>query len=892
MKDVRLGKKLAFGFAIVLFLLAVDALTGIFSLNSVINNYQNEFKNEADVNIKAEELQSFLLQVRRSEKDFDARKDVKYIKRVNDFLDKADINITEMSKKSSFEDIKSKLKDVSREVADYRENFKDYSNKVIARGLTENDGIQGKFRTAAHNFEGSIEQINLENWMVDYLMIRRHEKDYMLRSDKKYVDNADKVLSRLEQKINSSNIRGITKNDLIKSLDVYQQGFHDLLDADAEITKTLATMKTSADRVLEHAEEINKSQIAYLAAIEQEISDSANTATQVLWIGGILAVLFGLVISRYLTKTITGPIMELTQAAETLATGDLNLEISIYQGDEVGQLAEAFRNMSDALKEKAEVADQIAAGNLSVNVKEQSNADVLGKAMVTMRDSIVNMQVNLQKTIEDQKAGNIDSRCEPAKFQGAYADLLSGVNETLDAVINPVLEGINILQEYAKGDLRKEMRQLPGKQIVLTEGLNTVRNNLKALIEEGLKLATAAQEGRLETRGNANKFDGGYREIIEGMNNIVNNILEPVNEAVGCLEELSKGNLTIEVSGDYQGDHAVMKNALNNTIDSLNDILGQVGIAVGQVSSGAQQVSDSSSAVSQGASEQASSLEETSSSMGEIGSQTKQNAENAAKANDLAASAQQAAENGNKQMQHMLEAMSSISDSSGQISKIIKVIDEIAFQTNLLALNAAVEAARAGVHGKGFAVVAEEVRNLAQRSAKAAKETTELIEGSAERVEYGSKITNETAQALGEIIERITSASDLVGEIASASKEQVQGIEQVNQALQQIDQVTQSSTANAEESASAAEELSSQSVQLQQMIQKFKLRGNGNGYDFFPLSHEEKNSREIKSKELAGTIHSPSGNGNGKGNEKRVRKTSKGKSVKNIDLDDKDFGNF
>lgn len=294
------------------------------------------------------------------------------------------------------------------------------------------------------------------------------------------------------------------------------------------------------------------------------------------------------------------------------------------------------------------------------------------------------------------------------------------------------------------------------------------------------------------------------------------------NEVVGSLEMLAQGNLTFEVMP--RDEHDIVRGALRKTFKDLNGLMSQIHAGAEQMASGASQVTDNSQSLSQGATQQASSLEEISSSMSQLGGQTKTNAENANQANQLTVISERAAEKGNNQMQEMIAAMAEINQSSKNISKINKVIDEIAFQTNLLALNAAVEAARAGKHGKGFAVVAEEVRSLAARSAQAAKETAFLIEGSAAKTSRGSEIANQTAASLKEIVESIHKVSGLVMEIASASNEQAQGIAQVNQGLGQIDLVAQQTTANAEESAAAAEELSAQANQLQAMLSRFTLQ--------------------------------------------------------------------
>jgi methyl-accepting chemotaxis protein len=283
------------------------------------------------------------------------------------------------------------------------------------------------------------------------------------------------------------------------------------------------------------------------------------------------------------------------------------------------------------------------------------------------------------------------------------------------------------------------------------------------------------------------------------------------DDILAAFQKLAEGNFTFKAKG-------LIREPLSKANENLNRIMGQINSAADQMSSGAGQVNNASQSLSQGATEQAAALEEVSSSLVELGEQTSTNAENANQANQLSGQAKRAAEKGNQQMQEMVAAMGDINESGQSISKIIKVIDEIAFQTNLLALNAAVESARAGKHGKGFAVVAEEVRNLAARSAQAARETAQLIEGSVDKTSKGSAIANLTAEALDAIVGDVAETAKLINGIAEASNQQALGIAQVNRGLTQIDQVTQQNTANAEESSAAAEQLASQARELRAML--------------------------------------------------------------------------
>jgi len=305
------------------------------------------------------------------------------------------------------------------------------------------------------------------------------------------------------------------------------------------------------------------------------------------------------------------------------------------------------------------------------------------------------------------------------------------------------------------------------------------------------------------------------------------------------LDSLAEGDCTVETHEDYKGDFVTIKTALNTIVSNLNRMFSDINQSADQVASGADQVSSGAQALSQGATEQASSIEELSASITEIAGQVNQNATNSAAANKTSIEASAEVTHGNEQMQQMIGAMVEISDSSKQIGKIIKTIEDIAFQTNILALNAAVEAARAGTAGKGFAVVADEVRNLASKSAEAAKNTTVLIESSIKAVENGTKIADETGKSLSVIIEGVQKTSDLIAEISKSSNEQATAINQVTQGVDQISAVVQTNSATSEESAATSEELSGQAQVLKDTLAFFKLKEGSGSTQTAPKSAKD-----------------------------------------------------
>lgn len=522
---------------------------------------------------------------------------------------------------------------------------------------------------------------------------------------------------------------------------------------------------------------------------------------------------------------------QVEQVIRAAAAGQLNARLDTERFDGfMLSLSTGVNALLDAIvgpmNEAANCIERIANGDVPELITEayQGDFNTLKSNLNTCITAINLLVEDSDRLVQASVAGQLSTRADATKHKGDFKKIIQGVNDSIDAIVTPLSVAADYVDRIANGDIPEPISEdYKGDFNNLKDNLNTCISAINQLIFDANSLATAAVEGNLTTRAEVEQHQGDFRKIVAGVNNALDAMVEPISDTNEVMSALANGDLTKKMNKDYQGDFASLSNAVNTSVGNLEELVGKVVTSAENIGKSAQEISSGVMNLSERTEQQASSLEQTASSMEEMTSTVKQNADNSLVANDLAIEAQKRAGIGGEVVGRAQVSMEEINTSSKKISDIITVIDEIAFQTNLLALNASVEAARAGEMGRGFAVVAAEVRNLAQRSAEAAKEIKDLIRDSVNKVDEGTEQVSRSGDTLGEIVESVEKVTDMISNISTASSEQSSGIEQVNKAISQMDEMTQQNAALVEQASAASASMAESSRALITLLSSFKV---------------------------------------------------------------------
>jgi methyl-accepting chemotaxis protein len=564
----------------------------------------------------------------------------------------------------------------------------------------------------------------------------------------------------------------------------------------------------------------------------QDIEITANRSTVTMVVLALGCALFGIVVAYFISGSVTKPIRIVSAALDNVAKGNLDfaVDISHISKDETGDLMRNVHIVKEALK------------------------------TIMFDLTHINHEFNV--------VGDINYRADAGKYQNSFKEVMESVNKLLDNQLEDVNTILGVMNQIVDGDFNVKVRDLPGKKEILPQTVRAVAAGLQSVSAEiGGMITAAATKGDLRFKIDETKYKNDWRAIMTGLNQVAQAVDEPlteirtvmnkvrmcdfdatvegnyagdflaikndVNEVVSvlrtyigeiaaCLYALAAGDLTHRINGNFYGEFSQIENSITHINDSLRKTITEIDSASGQLLTGVKLIANRSGELNQGAVEQAASVQKINTAIDLMVQQTKQNAHNAEEASTLSNKSTQNAVSGHNDMKNMLDAMTKINESSRDISRIIKIIQDIAFQTNLLALNASVEAARAGEQGKGFSVVAEEVRNLANRSQSAASETTEKVEDSIDRVKKGSDMALSTAAALDIIVANAGEVMNIINGISVVSRQQAEAIGNLGDGIEQISRIAQNNLAVSEETASAAQELNTQAESLKRLVSYFR----------------------------------------------------------------------
>lgn len=476
----------------------------------------------------------------------------------------------------------------------------------------------------------------------------------------------------------------------------------------------------------------------------------------------------------------------------------------------------AFRwSITRAATLVTEAAAAVARGELAAT-ETVGGVDEFAKIALSVgriRTTLGGLIEKMNSMSAEHARGESDVRIDATAFEGEYARMATGINTMAAEHLSVMDRSMDCVRAFGEGDFDAALPRFPGKLGRLNDTVERVRANLKALIEDATRLAAAAVEGELDTRADDTRHPGDFRRIVRGLNETMDAVVLPLREVLHVMGAVERGDLTLNLRGEYRGEFAVLRQAVNSTLARLSEMIAEVTLASQQLSMAAGQVTQTSQSLSRAAYEQASGVEETSASLREITTSIENNAEGARVTDGIAQTAAREAQEGGQAVDMTVTAMKSI-------AARISLVDEIADQTNLLALNAAIEAARAGEHGRGFAVVAAEVRRLAERSLSVSREVGSVASSSTQQAERAGGL-------LSSMLPSIRRTSELVQGISAASTDQASAVTEINSAMGHIRELAQHNAAAAEELSATAEEMRAQAAQLEQLMGFFRLDQTG-----------------------------------------------------------------
>ncbi len=578
-------------------------------------------------------------------------------------------------------------------------------------------------------------------------------------------------------------------------------------------------MQTAKIDLLKRVEnKLSSDLLTQVNTIEVAAERSILTALIIALVSVLMAGILGFLISCSLVRQIKKAL----GVAENIAKGNLDGTIDTGSKDETGQLLHALKSMQTSLREANDARDSVAA----ISRIKQALDNTSGNVMITdLEGNIVYMNKAVTTLMHEAED---DLREELPNFSAK-----SLIGENYDAFHKNPSHQRKILAELkdtyiANVKISNRTMRIIANPIIDSEGvrLGTVAEWIDRTQEVAIELEIqgiidASRSGDLSQRIGLQNKEGFFERLSAGINDMVDASDQVINETANVMHTMADGDLTKSIQGDYKGSFGLMKNDINTTIAKFTHVLAEIDGNADDVLRGSQDIAKGNTSLSERTDEQASSLEKTAASMEEMTATVRQNADSVKEADQLVVQTREHVEKGTTVISEAVLAMDMISASSSRIAEIIGVIDEIAFQTNLLALNASVEAARAGEQGRGFAVVASEVRNLAGRSATAAKEIKELIEDSVAKVDEGGKLVGQSGKTLEDIMNSVTRVSTIVSKISTASKEQSEGIGQMNQAVAQIDTTTQQNASLVKEAANASEAMGESAKRLNELVSFF-----------------------------------------------------------------------